>query len=208
MTNIYGRIKTFPSEPIFIPARTSNGSNCTDVIDIVTNLHTNGNDQIYGIIDWDLTNISTERIIVLGNNERYAIENYLLDPLLMGILMIRENKISISDFDTLSVVTYPEFKDLTMSDAQTMIDKILTDLGLYSENKVEYITFNDWALKITKEFTEHQGHDLESLYKIKFPFLNIYQRENELKKNVIEKVINDFPNYAPKTLSETIMKII
>jgi energy-coupling factor transporter ATP-binding protein EcfA2 len=208
LTNIYGRIETFPAEPIYIPARTSNGSNCTDVINVVNNLYSNGNDQIYGIIDWDLTNTSADRIIILGTNERYAIENYLLDPLLMGILMIRENKVAISDFGSLSISTYPEFKDLTQDDAQAIINKILTDLGLNSENKILYKTFNNWELHISKEFSEHQGHDLESLYKSKFPFLNSYRRENELKKDVIEKVINDFPNYAPIALSETIMKII
>ena len=122
--------------------------------------------------------------------------------------MIRENKLSISDIASLSIATYPEFKDLTMEDAQAIIDKILTDLGLGSENIVAYKTFNDWELQITKEFSEYQGHDLEILYKSKFPFLKAYRREDELKKDVIEKVINDFPNYAPKTLSETIMKII
>lgn len=90
LTNIYGRLETLPAEPIFIPARTSNGSNCTDVIDVVNNLYSNGNEQIYGIIDWDLNNSPTNRVLVLGHGERYAIENFLLDPLLMGILMIRE----------------------------------------------------------------------------------------------------------------------
>jgi ABC-type multidrug transport system ATPase subunit len=79
LTNIYSRIESLPSEPIYIPARTSNGSNCTDVIDVVSGLSNNGNDQVYGIIDWDSNNPSKGRIIVLGENERYAIENYLLD---------------------------------------------------------------------------------------------------------------------------------
>lgn len=49
LMNIYGRLISFSSEPIFIPARTSNGSNCTDVIEVVKNLYSNGNEQIY----WD-----------------------------------------------------------------------------------------------------------------------------------------------------------
>lgn len=208
LTNIYGRIETFPSEPIYIPARTSNGSNCTDVINIVENLFNNGNEQVYGIIDWDLTNVSKDRIIVLGEGDRYAIENYLLDPLLMGLLMIRENKIPITDFGSLSVSTYPQLNNLTKEDAQKIINKILSDLELESENKVTYKTFNGWELQISNEYIQHQGHDLETLFKSKFPFLNSYQREDALKKDVIEKVINDYPEFAPLVINETIMKII
>lgn len=208
LTNIYGRIKTFPSEPIYIPARTSNGSNCTDVINVVENLFKNGNEQIYGIIDWDLTNVSKDRIIVLGEGDRYAIENYLLDPLLMGLLMVRENKIPIGDFGTLSSLTYPQLNNLTKEDAQKIINKILSDLELASENKIIYRTFNGWDLQITYEYSQHQGHDLEKLFKSKFPFLNSYHKEDTLKKDVIEKVINDYPEFAPVALSETIFKII
>ncbi len=78
LTNILLRIDSIPSEPIYLPARTSNGSNCTDVIDVVENLFNNGNDQIYGIIDWDKTNETKNRVVVLGEKERYSIENYLL----------------------------------------------------------------------------------------------------------------------------------
>ncbi|MDF9795364.1 putative ATPase [Catalinimonas alkaloidigena] len=208
LTNIYGRIETFPSEPIYIPARTSNGSNCTDVIEVVNSLFSNGNDQIYGIIDWDLNNPSTNRIIVLGDGERYSIENYLLDPLLMGILMLRENKIPVTDFGAISVSNYPQFGQLTQGDAQVIITKVLTDLGLQSANTVTYKSFNGWELEVSEEFNKHQGHDLEQLYKSKYPFLNSYQREDALKKDVIEKVINDYPDFAPIALSKVIMKII
>lgn len=207
LTNIYGRIITFPSEPIYIPAKTSTGSNCADVINVVNNLYVNGNDQIYGIIDWDLKNVHKDRIIVLGEGDRYAIENYLLDPLLMGLLMIRENNKPTNYFGTLSVSTYPQLMGLTKEDAQKIINKILSDIELESGNKVEYKTFNGWELQISNIFNKYHGHDLEALFKAKFPFLNCYQREDSLKKDIIEKIINDYPGFAPLNLSETIMKI-
>ena len=207
LTNIYGRFETFPSEPIYIPARTSNGSNCTDVINVVNKLFSSGNDQIYGIIDWDLNNETKDRVIVLGENDRYAIENYLLDPLLMGLLFIRENKIPIAEFGDLSFHSYSQIGNLKIDDAQLIIDTVLTNLGLLSPHKLRYKLFNGWNLQTTKEYNEHNGHDLESLYKIKFPFLNSYQREDSLKRDVIEKVINDYPGFAPIMLSDTIMKI-
>ncbi len=207
LTNIYAKEFTLPAEPIFIPARTSNGSNCDDVISIVNNLSEHGNNQVYGIIDWDLKNQSSEKVLVLGENDRYTIENYLLDPLLMGLLFIRENKMATSEFENLSITKYSEVRELTINDAQIIVDKVLTDLKLQCKHKVKYKLLNSWELQITKEFNELKGHVLEEYYISKFPFLKLYIRGNALKKDVIEKVISDYPGFSPLALSEALMKI-
>jgi len=201
------RIDKIESEPIYLPARTSNGSNCNDVIEVVNNLYANGNEQIYGIIDWDNNNESKNRIIVLGENERYSIENYLLDPLMMGLLFIREAKMPISEFGFGTISKYSEIGNLQPEEAQMIIDKVLNNLGLFSANVIEYDLYNNWKLNISSEFNLFQGHDLESLYKRKYPFLNIYQREDGLKKDVIQKIVNDFPEFVPKRIFDTIKKI-
>jgi ABC-type uncharacterized transport system ATPase component len=207
LTNILSQQEKLSSEPIYIPARTSNGSNCTDVIDIVKNLSTNGNDQIYGIIDWDESNKNEDRIIVLGTNERYSIENYLLDPLLMGLLFIRETKTKIEDYGNLSISKYSDIHLMTVDDAQVIIDKVLSDLELLTTNKVNYSSYNGWTLQVSEEFNKYQGHSLEALYKVKYPFLKNHQREDSLKKDVIEKVINDYPQFTPIQIFETIKMI-
>ena len=207
ISNILARTEPLPSEPIFIAVRTSNGSNCTDVINIVKNLSGNGNDQVYGIIDWDLTNTESGKIIVLGGNKRYSIENYLLDPLLMGLFFIRERDKDINYFGEISFRTYSEASKMTEDDAQKIIDKIISDLNLLTSNIVEYQLSNNYTLKISKEFLEHQGHKLESLYKVKFTFLKRHQKEDELKIDIINKVINDYPQFTPSELFDTIKKI-
>ncbi len=207
LTNIYRRHGVLSAEPIFIPARTSNGSNSTDVMEVVNALFSNGNEQIYGIIDWDLKNTARDRIIVLGENSRYTIENYLLDPLLMGLFFIRENKVPITDFGDLTISTYSEVVDIDKADCQLIIDKVLSDLGLMSINKKDYNLFNSWRLQITEEFNKYPGHDLEILYKTKYPFLKAYQKEYALKKDILEKVINDHHNLAPIELSEVLKRI-
>lgn len=112
LTNIFSKFETLQCEPIFLSARTSNGSNCTDVIDIVNNLTSNGNDQVYGIIDWDGSNTLKNRVLVLGEKDRYSIENYLLDPLLMGLLFIRECKFNFSYFGIESLNKYSDLGKL------------------------------------------------------------------------------------------------
>jgi len=68
LSNIYRKLEDFPAEPTFIAARTTDDSNCADVIHIVKELSTNGNDQVYGIIDWDESNKSNGKVLVLGEN--------------------------------------------------------------------------------------------------------------------------------------------
>ena len=109
----------------------------------------------------------------------------------MGLLFLRERKLNFSDFTLSAYSNYADVNKLTQSDAQLIINKVLTDLGLYSVNTKHYYLQNGWALNVAQEFNLHQGHDLEGLYKSKYPFLRSYQREDALKKDVIEKVIND-----------------
>ncbi len=208
LSNIYSRIATLPASPIFIPARTSNGSNCTDVIDIVHNLSSNGNDQIYGIIDWDTSNCTNGRVLVLGENDRYAIENYILDPLLMGLLFIREGKVAISDYGTSTFNTYFETSQMSEVDAQAIINKVLSDLNLLTENLINYKLFNGWNLQVTKEFNTFQGHALEALYKEKYPFLRVHNNEDSLKRDILNKVFSDHPPFTPNVLFETLNNIV
>lgn len=208
ITNILNRITIMNSEPIYIPARTSNGSNCTDVINIVNNLYDNGNEQVYGIIDWDTTNNSNNRIIVLGENERYNIENYILDPLLMGLFFLRESKITYQEMGLHGYNSYSDLQSLKREDCQIIIEFVLTRLEIDLSHRTNYFTHNETELTVCMDFNIYQGHNLEALYKNKFPFLNSFQREDALKTDVINKIINDFPDFAPKQLYQTILKII
>jgi len=208
LTNILSRITSLEAEPIYIPARTSHGSNCTDVINIVTNLYDNGNEQIYGIIDWDTTNSSTNRIIVLGEKERYNIENYILDPLLMGLFFLREAKITYDQMGLNGYNSYADLRNLNKENSQIIIDFVLNQLNIDLSERINYMTYDRMELSGCAAFNNHQGHNLEVLYKNKFPFLNRYQREDELKLEVINKAVNDFPNLAPTELYQTILKII
>lgn len=207
LSNILSRKENLPSAPIFFQAGSPKGSNCQDVKRIVKDLSSAGNDQIYGIIDWDRKNKPEGRVLVLGENQRYAIENYLLDPLEIGLLLIRETYVKIDYFGGLSFSAYSEVHNLTEDDAQKIIDKVLNDLALASENTVKYNLYNGWELNISEEFNNYQGHELEIKYKERYPYLKSYKNEDALKRAVIEKVVYDHPGFAPKELFDTIKMI-
>lgn len=209
ITNILNRIKRIDLQLVFLPAKTSSGSNCTDVINLVDSLFINGNDQVYGIIDWDLQNESSDRVIILGEKDRYSIENYILDPLLMGLFFLREGKLTYSEIDLsqFGINSYPELQKLKNSECQIIIDFVLNKLELSGLERKEYLTYGGYKLSLNSEFNKTQGHQIEKLYKEKFPFLKSYNRESQLKLEVINKVFSDFPMFVPKELYNTILKI-
>lgn len=75
-----------PTVPQFLPPNSSDGSNCDEVSDIVNALRGLGNDLVYGIKDFDNKNHSSQYVFVLGENKRYAIDNYIFDPIYVSLL--------------------------------------------------------------------------------------------------------------------------
>jgi hypothetical protein len=157
--------------PCFLAPHSGNGTNCTDVIDIVTKLSEMGNDLVYGIIDYDNTNHTTERIKVLGENNRYAIENFIFDPIYVGLLLFRCKIIEISSLG-LSVSKYPDLNKATQSDFQKIIDYVMDELGFGITKKIQYQTRNGMMFNVSKEYFTIQGHELETKLVTKWPQLN------------------------------------
>lgn len=208
LLNIFSKLTEIHVEPIFIPARTSVGSNCTDVINIVNNLSLNGNDTVFGIVDWDTANEPKGRIIVLGHQKRYAIENFLLDPLMIGLLLIRECKVVPNEMGLNNVSSYAHVSRLHAADLQAIANYVLTELGMPLQPALEAKLFGGKSIRISEQFCLMNGHDLENLYKEKFPGLKQFHKENQLKNEIISKIINDFPQFAPVELIEAIQLIV
>lgn len=70
-------------------------NSCADVISAVGLLRGFGNKTIWGIIDRDVENNGSEFVRVLGEGRHYSIENYVLDPLLVGAILLRDKKLEL-----------------------------------------------------------------------------------------------------------------
>lgn len=209
LTNIANRVKPLFYEPLFIPARSTSGSNCEDVKRVVPALRESGNDMVYGIIDRDVKAVETPYIKVLGLNERYAIENFILDPFLVGLFLVHEGAMLFSDFGIHTIHSYTGAdKGMTQELAQEIVDCVLTSIDLHTSNNKTIRLWNSWKIQISIEFLEHNGHDLEKLYKFKYGNkLKKYHKENALKIAVIDTVINDYPQFTTASLFETLHRI-
>ncbi len=181
-------------------------SNCDQVINITNTLRSAGNNFVWGVIDWDLTNKSSDFVKVLGNGNRYAIENYLFDPILVAALLLREKIVTRENLKLKENETYVDFKNLTQDQLQFISDYIVTKVEQIT-NPVDTITsetelLNGIKINIPNWYLHHNGHGLENIIIDTFPELNALKRgkEEQLKLDIINKVIDDIPELVSKDL--------
>lgn len=179
----------------------STGS-CVLVKEFCSKFLQGGDTTVYGIVDWDKKNISHDNVLVLSENKKYTIENNLLDPLLIGMLLVKKN---LSEKYGLNVSKFIDFNDISLIECQSLINIILDKVGLSDGNckKIKYC--NGFEVDISVAFLELQGHDLESIYKNSFPQLKEYR---DLNAEVIDSVIREYTSFCPidfKELFEEIM---
>jgi predicted ATP-binding protein involved in virulence len=193
----------------FIAAGLEGNSNCSQVQDIVEKLINGGNKTVFGIIDWDTRNIESRSLYVVGKNERYSIENFLLDPVLIAALLLREKAISSSFFGGDLDASYIKFRDLTEQHFQKISDALVskivsTDAGA---ELVEFRYHNGFKVSVPRVFAQMQGHNLEEKIKSEFPSLRRYHQVPDLKMAVIRNVLDDYPELIPTSIVEILKRI-
>jgi hypothetical protein len=183
-------------------------SNCGQVINITNILRQSGNKFVWGIIDWDGKNQNSPYVKVLGNGNRYSIENYLFDPILLAALLLHERFISREDLDLKNNETYTDFKNLSQDQLQVISDFVIhkVSLNIHSINtttsKVKLL--NGLDIDIPVWYLHHQGHQLEEMILKSFPGLNGIKngKEELLKLEIINKIIDDIPELISNDLVE------
>jgi|ERR1019366_3595608 ABC-type Mn2+/Zn2+ transport system ATPase subunit len=188
-------------------------SNCDQVINITTILRDGGNNFIWGIIDWDGTKDSSDFVKVLGNGKRYAIENYLFDPILLSALLFREKLIRSEDLGLTNNETYFDLKNFGQEQLQVVAnfitDKVALTVKPTDTTTTKYKLLNGLELDIPIWYLHHQGHSLEDILLITFPALNALKKgkEESLKLEIINKVIDDIPELISVELLDVLKSV-
>lgn len=183
-------------------------ASCDQVISIVDILRKAGNNFSWGIIDWDLKNKSSKYIRVLGDSQRYSIENYLLDPLLLAILLWKENILKAECFGFEKSEIYINTLNYNHLKLQQIVDKIISDLQVNLKNNdlsepISYTLSNGINLHLPVWYCKIQGHSLEEDIIMKtYPQLKAIRKNDEsaLKQAIIDKVILNFKDLSPLDL--------
>ena len=191
----------------------SGDGGCSEVKNIVSDLCKAGNQTVYGLIDWDIKNAPKDRIFVLGRGNRYALDNYLMDPISVSLLFLEESvekqKIGFATDDAII-----SFGSKTVDEIQAIIDSILTHLSssippeLRTDSTlIDYSIMDGRVFKLPKWFMIIRGHDLVDYYKHAFPFLNKYRSEEVLYRKVLDVSYANYPGLIPKDIVDSLIDI-
>lgn len=202
---IYQKLKNELSSEIslnFISSGSGDKGGCDRVRTIVNDLSKYGNKTVYGIIDWDLKNKHTDRVKVLGQGNRYSIENYIFDPVILAAFLLLEGCITREMIGLKQNETYFDLPTFDNDRLQIAANFIVDNFEKFKpensqdETKIcEYI--NGKFVNLPLWFLEMQGHQLEDNLKKTFNELNQYRREADLKKAIIKKIIDHIPLLIP-----------
>jgi ABC-type Mn2+/Zn2+ transport system ATPase subunit len=198
-----------PTVPQFLPPKSSKGSNCDEVSSIVNSLRGLGNDLVYGIKDFDAKNHSNSYVLVLGENQRYAIDNYVFDPIYVAFLLVRENILKTETLD-LPALSYVQLSQLDDAGVQKMIDYVVKSLGFDTGNSVTYTVQSGKQFKATQEYFLFRGHNLEDRIKDTWKPLNKQAQggDNVLKNHVLDTVWTDYPEFISTDFIDLFVKIV
>jgi hypothetical protein len=175
------------------------GSGCCDQVKtLVKSLREAGNRSVFGVVDWDLKNCGNEHVFVLGSGERYAIENYLFDPLLIAAYLFREKLLLQDDVGIANDVSHLNLA-AKVDAHQLVVDRILARIKPDESESpdcemlpCQYLCGS--ILQLPKWFLHMNGHALETSLKNAFPPLKRFQKEGDLKWEIVRKVVDDTPN--------------
>ena len=197
----------------FIAPEINNKSSCEKVRDMLEKL--DDVPTVYGIIDFDNHNTPRNRLHILGQGGRYAIENYILDPLLLGAFLVEmrvlgKQQVGLKDSEThLSLVDFNDAQLQTFSDK--VIDELIRlEVKLQAETeKLASLYANGHQILIPKWFATTRGHDIEEMVYKRFPDLNQVCRkgENNLLNRILINIVADMPGFIPIDIVETMRKL-
>ncbi len=185
-------------------------SNCDQVINITETLRNAGNKFVSGIIDWDSSHTSSEKVKVLGNGNRYSIENYILDPLLVGALLLREKIVSKEELNLKTNETYIDLKHFEAKRLQFIADFVVGKISTVvnpTDNTLQNVKLlNDIEINLPLWYLHHQGHTLEEQILKAFPQLNAIKKgkEDVLKMEILNKVVDDIVGILAKDILEVL----
>lgn len=175
-------------------------SNCEQVENITNVLRNAGNKFVWGIIDWDLKdNIGNDYVKILGNKNRYSIENYIFDPLLIGTLILRQKIIDKKELGLSANETYVDLRNFESKRLQvivnTIILKVKANISFSIKGEQECKLLNGKMIVIPNWYLQHHGHQLEDKILDTFPQLNEIKKNKEeaLKVEILDKIIDDLP---------------
>ena len=191
-------------------------SNCDQVYKIGDQIRVSGSATAYGIVDWDTKNQPAPFINVHGFEERYSVENFILDPVYLVCLLIETKnahgvmgKIGI-DAGFNQYLLGSESLERIQSIVEYYFSEFEQKFPVFKSHSeretVEYL--NGKTVQVPKWYLRMQGHEIVTKVKAIFPALNqsVYQNEGEIQKALTVIMAKSYP-FVPLTSIKVIETI-
>lgn len=194
-----------------VPGKGDQNTGCDVVKRLVQELSSAGNISVFGLLDWDGKHNSSERVAVLAEGRRNGLENVLLDPLLIGILVCRafperRGEIGLTQDDTyLKLVSADQVK------LQALGSKIAE---IIFSSKPTSTQVSRYGGSLELDFDERcfstDDHTYEDMILKAFPFLNAIAKNQSgnLLEYMINNVLGDSPSLIPQDAEDVIRNLL
>ncbi|WP_425077886.1 AAA family ATPase [Psychroserpens sp. S379A] len=202
------QFQSLPYKLYFI-SNSAGKSNCSQVYKIVKEIRDSGNQTSFGIVDWDLKNKPTDFVFVHGFEQRYSVENFILDPIYIICLLIEmKNAHNIcaligidNTYNQYLIGNEPsqklqEFSDCFFKEFEKKFPAFKAD----SEKQVvKYL--NGREINIPKWYLKMQGHEIVEKVKLIFPALNKFSNEGDIQNTLSFLMTKCYPFVPKDTIS-------
>jgi len=178
-------------------------SGCEIIKKIVPAMVKGGNRSVFGLLDYDNKNKSDGRIKVLAEGRRYAVENLVLDPLLVCLKLMDDKKPPKEIND---IAGFVEAKELPPEGIQRLVDAVQNSIVHHKAGDKVLVSYLGGAsANVFKEYLEMNGHRLEFALAEQFPSLKEWTHERTkepLKINIVKNVLSEHIMFCPIELKE------
>jgi AAA domain, putative AbiEii toxin, Type IV TA system len=207
-----------PFEPIFLSTsvRTNDGTvggGKAPLEEVVKGLRNAGLTSAFGLRDADAVGIASnsDGVLLLGSASRYAIENFILDPLLIAALLnlrkfhdhVTPEGMGLSGTGFLGGI-----ENLITSELQSAADAVLYRVGPPSEspdlNRTDVELLSGSVLSLPNWFMAERGHDWAERVRERIPQLKSCGSEQLLMVNILDLIVEREPRLISKDLVDTL----
>jgi ABC-type multidrug transport system ATPase subunit len=161
-----------------------------------------GNRSVKGVIDWDVKNVPSNGVSVLGYKLFYTLENILLNPIYVVRLLYRLQP-RLYDLErfcgiSLSVEDWMGNQELLQKTVDSFIAEVLGE-GTAGCTEIQFLSGE--SLSVRSDYLLHQGHKLQDAVVEKYPELKSCGRgEGGLLMELTRVMVDDFGwRFVPQT---------
>ena len=187
----------------FIASGKGGQGNADAVKRLVASLRAAGNVSVRGVVDRDNRGGSPEAVHYIAG--RYSLENVVLDPLAVGIFLLRER---IIDARSMGLAADAKHFEVDCDGAQKIADFVTKSVQTADDDlapaTVTYL--GDCSVVIPRFYLEVNGHALEERLIAKWPPLKNFGPG--LKVRVIERALGDVPLYIPSDVVDLFTELL